>query len=79
MDVLLDWDKNGKRNPLLQTQCCSSKNPSTINTETVGLFLSACSVEAFNFTLEPCMSKRGHDHIFKATGLVLSKRESTRL
>ena len=48
-----------------------------INTKAINFFQSACSVEALNFTIRSSTLKVGHDHIFKATGLVLSKCEST--
>ena len=41
------------------------------------LFLSACSVEAVNFTIRSCTLKIRHHHIFEANGLVLSRCEST--
>ena len=50
-----------------------------IKVDTVNFLLSACSVDAFNFTFGFCLLKIGHGHSFKATVLVLSKRETTRL
>ena len=49
-----------------------------INTEAVTFVLSACCKEALNFTFWSCSLEIGHDHIFKAAGLVLSRCESTR-
>ena len=49
-----------------------------INTEAVSFLLSACCKEAFNFTFWSCSLEMGHDHNFKAAGLVLSRCESTR-
>ena len=48
-----------------------------INTEAVNFLLSACCKEAFNFTFWSRSLEIGHDHIFKAAGLVLSKCEYT--
>ena len=48
-----------------------------INTEAVNFLLSAGSVEALNFTIRSCTLKVRLDHILKATGLVLSRCEST--
>ena len=49
-----------------------------INTEAVNFLLSACCKEAFNFIFWFCSLEIGHDHIFKAAGLVLSRCGSTR-
>ena len=38
-----------------------------INSEAVNFFLSACCIEAFNFTIWSFSSKRVHDRVFKAT------------
>ena len=48
-----------------------------INTETVIFLLSACCKESFTLTFWSCSLEIGHDHIFKAEGLVLSRCEST--
>ena len=48
-----------------------------IYTEAVNFLPSACSVEALNFTIRFCSLKIRREHIFKATGPVLSKCEST--
>ena len=48
-----------------------------INTEGVNFLLSACSVENLSFTTRSCSLKMRHSHIFKVTGLVLSRCEST--
>ena len=48
-----------------------------INTEVVSFLLSACIVEALIFKNRSCSLKKRHDHIFKTTGLVLSRCEST--
>ena len=50
----------------------------SINNEAVNFLLSACCIEAFNFTLWSCSLEIGQDHILKAAGLVLSRCESTR-
>ena len=50
-----------------------------INTKAVNFVLSACCKEAFNFTFLSCLLKLGHDHIFKAAGLVMLRRKATRL
>ena len=49
-----------------------------ISTEAVNFLLSACCKEAFNFIFWSCSLEIGHDHIFKAAGLVLSRCDSTR-
>ena len=49
-----------------------------INTEASNVLLSACCIQAFNFTFWFCSLEIGHDQIFKAVGLVLSKYGSTR-
>ena len=49
-----------------------------MNNEVVNFLLSACCKEAFNFTFWSCSLEIGHDHIFKAAGLVLSRCECTR-
>ena len=46
-----------------------------INAEAVNFLLSACSVEALNFAIRSCTLKMRDDHIFVATGLVLSRSE----
>ena len=48
-----------------------------IDTEAGIFLLSPCIVEALNFTIKSCSLKIRHDHVFKATGLVLSRFEST--
>ena len=48
-----------------------------IDTEAVNFFLSACVVEALNFTIRSCSWKIRHDHIFKAAGFVLSRCDAT--
>ena len=48
-----------------------------MNTKAVNFLLSACSVEALNFTVRCCSLKLRHNHICEATGFVLSTCEST--
>ena len=48
-----------------------------INNGAVNFLSSACSVEALNFAIRSCTLKIRHDHIFKATGLILSRCQST--
>ena len=50
-----------------------------INTEAVFFLMSACCIEALNFKLWSCSLKIGHDHSFKATGLVVSRCQSNGL
>ena len=76
-NVLLDRDKSGKSNPWLQTQCCNENK--TLQRWSSPFFLSACCKEAFKFTFCSYSLKIGHDHIFRAAGLVLSRCESTRV
>ena len=47
------------------------------NTKTVDFILSACNVKSLNFTINSCSLKTKHNRIFKATGFVLSKCESS--
>ena len=49
-----------------------------IKNDTINFLLSTCCKEAFSFTFWSCSLEIGHDHIFKAAGLVSSRRESTR-
>ena len=48
-----------------------------VNIEAVKFLLSVCCKEAFNITFWSCSLEIGHDHIFKAAGLALSRCEST--
>ena len=43
-----------------------------INTELFKYLLSGCSVGVYKITFWSCSLKKGHDHIFKATGLVFT-------
>ena len=48
-----------------------------INNEAVNFYLSAYYKEAFNFTIWSCSLEIGHEHFFKAAGLVLLRYECT--
>ena len=75
MDGALDRDKSGEKNPLQKHSIATRAKP--INTEAANFLLSDYSFEALQFTIKYCSLETRHDHIFKATGLVLSKSDST--
>ena len=72
---LLTWTKVVKATHCFKHSIAMRKTP--INTEAINFLLSACSVKVLNFTIKSCRLKIRHDHSFKATGLVLSRCEST--
>ena len=47
-----------------------------INTKAVNFLLSACCIEAFNFTIWSCSLKKRQDKIFKAVYFVMLRCES---
>ena len=75
MDAIPGKDKNDKSNRSFKysiavwTKC--------INTKAVIFFLSVSCIKTFNFTFRSLSLKERHDHIFKATGFVLSRCGST--
>ena len=75
MDVFLDKKKSDKSSPWPQTQCCNEKK--SYQYWSSQFFPSAFCIAALDFANWSCSLKKGYDHIFKATGLVLPRFEPT--